>query len=87
MLTGHRRPDPDHIDDLVLVVSEAVSNSVEHGYGITSADAPFTGSGHAYIIVITGQVLVDPMRAPVESGSPSEPMHCSSLGWVRAGRG
>lgn len=32
-LTGHGWPAGQH-DDLVLAVSEAVSNSVEHGYGI-----------------------------------------------------
>jgi anti-sigma regulatory factor (Ser/Thr protein kinase) len=32
-LTAHRWPAA-HIDDLVLAVNEAVSNSIEHGYGI-----------------------------------------------------
>ena len=32
-LSGHRWPAGQH-DDLVLAVSEAVSNSVEHGYGV-----------------------------------------------------
>jgi anti-sigma regulatory factor (Ser/Thr protein kinase) len=39
-LTGHRW-SPTHRDDLVLAISEAVSNSVEHGYGIT-ADSDLT---------------------------------------------
>jgi anti-sigma regulatory factor (Ser/Thr protein kinase) len=37
-LDSHKWPQPN-IDELVLAVSEAVSNSIEHGYGI-SADSP-----------------------------------------------
>ncbi|MFI5593165.1 ATP-binding protein [Amycolatopsis sp. NPDC051758] len=32
-LEAHRWPE-DEVDDLVLAVSEAVSNSIEHGYGV-----------------------------------------------------
>jgi len=31
---------PAHIDDLVLAVNEAISNSIEHGYRIGPADPP-----------------------------------------------
>jgi anti-sigma regulatory factor (Ser/Thr protein kinase) len=31
---------PAHIDDLVLAVNEAISNSIEHGYEIGPDDAP-----------------------------------------------
>jgi serine/threonine-protein kinase RsbW len=37
-LTAHRW-SPAHRQDLVLAISEAVSNSVEHGYGISANDA------------------------------------------------
>jgi anti-sigma regulatory factor (Ser/Thr protein kinase) len=38
-LTAHRW-SPAHLDDLVLAISEAVSNSVEHGYGLPVNDIP-----------------------------------------------
>ena len=38
-LTPHRW-SPTHQDDLILAVSEAVSNSVEHGYGVSTDDPP-----------------------------------------------
>ena len=42
-LEAHRWPDDD-VDDLVLAVSEAVTNSVEHGCGMATADvAPRSG--------------------------------------------
>jgi serine/threonine-protein kinase RsbW len=36
-LTTHQW-SPDHRQDLVLAISEAVSNSVEHGYGVCAGD-------------------------------------------------
>lgn len=46
-LRAHRWP-PAQIDELVLAVSEAVSNSVEHGYGIESDVI-----GHPGVVAVT----------------------------------
>jgi anti-sigma regulatory factor (Ser/Thr protein kinase) len=44
---------PAHIDDLVLAVSEAVSNSVEHGYRITA-----DGNAHASLTKPPGTIEI-----------------------------
>lgn len=33
-----------HVDDLVLAINEAVSNSIEHGYGVGADDSAGTGT-------------------------------------------
>ncbi|GAA0931362.1 hypothetical protein GCM10009559_19420 [Pseudonocardia zijingensis] len=53
-LIALRWPDAQR-DDLVLALSEAVSNSIEHGYGIR-ADAPGLGVGE---VAVTAHVLVE----------------------------
>jgi anti-sigma regulatory factor (Ser/Thr protein kinase) len=61
---GEHRWSPAHTDDLVLAVSEAVSNSIEHGYGVrperanqaTLPDHPGTVEVHARITTETGGV-------------------------------
>lgn len=51
---------PAHLEDLVLAISEAVSNCVEHGYGM-SADGTATAlSPTPGTIEVTGRVLTDP---------------------------
>lgn len=35
---------PPHLDDLVLAINEAVSNSIEHGYGVGADDPAGTGT-------------------------------------------
>lgn len=35
-----------HLDDLVLAVNEAVSNSIEHGYGVGPGDPAASGTVH-----------------------------------------
>jgi anti-sigma regulatory factor (Ser/Thr protein kinase) len=60
-LTAHRW-SPAHLDDLVLAISEAVSNSVEHGYGI-SADDTITRSAVTVpsgTIEVHGNVITNP---------------------------
>jgi len=50
-LEAHRWPE-EEVGDLVLAISEAVSNSVEHGYGITAADV----AAHAGLVEVTARV-------------------------------
>lgn len=38
------RWSPSHVDDLVLAVNEAVSNSIEHGYLVDPEAAPVAGT-------------------------------------------
>jgi serine/threonine-protein kinase RsbW len=45
---------PGQIDELVLAVSEAVSNSVEHGYGV-----PPETVGHPGVVSVSGRLLVE----------------------------
>lgn len=52
-LTGHDWP-PGQYDDLILAVSEAVSNSVEHGYGVDHA-----GAGNDGLVEVHGVVEAD----------------------------
>jgi serine/threonine-protein kinase RsbW len=52
-LTTHGWPEAAQ-DDLVLAVNEAVSNAVEHGYGVRPGNA--TGPG---IVEVAGEVLAD----------------------------
>lgn len=50
-----------HLDDLVLAISEAVSNSVEHGYGISADDttrSPLTAPPGT--IELRGHVITHP---------------------------
>jgi anti-sigma regulatory factor (Ser/Thr protein kinase) len=54
-LTAHRW-SPTHQEELVLAVSEAVSNSVEHGYGVFADDIPTFQSG---IIEIHGKLVIN----------------------------
>jgi serine/threonine-protein kinase RsbW len=53
-LRGHRW-SPSQLGDIVLAVSEAVSNSIEHGYGISPTEI-LHRSG---VIELTGRVLSD----------------------------
>jgi anti-sigma regulatory factor (Ser/Thr protein kinase) len=52
-LAAHGWPSGQY-DDLVLAVSEAVSNSVEHGYGVDHA-----GAGHEGLVEVHGVVQTD----------------------------
>ncbi len=53
-LDAHGWPQEQH-DDLVLAVSEAVSNSVEHGYGVNH-----TTGGHDGLVEVHGVVYTEP---------------------------
>ena len=53
-LAAHQWPRGQH-DDLVLAVSEAVSNSVEHGYGVDH-----TTVGHEGLIEVHASLFHDP---------------------------
>ena len=57
-LTNHHW-SPAHTDDLVLAVNEAVTNSIEHGYGISPEEA-VTGPAlpHA-TIEVHGEIALD----------------------------
>ena len=44
-----------HIDELVLAVSEIISNSIEHGYGV-SVERPAPSAG---VVEVDGHVAVD----------------------------
>jgi serine/threonine-protein kinase RsbW len=46
---------PAQIEELVLAVSEAVSNSVEHGYRV-----PPEAVGHPGVVVVRGRMLPEP---------------------------
>ncbi|MBE1461970.1 ATP-binding protein [Kibdelosporangium phytohabitans] len=48
---------PAHIDDLVLSISEAVSNSVEHGYGIAVDQA---SPDHPEVIEVHAEIEPEP---------------------------
>ncbi|GGS34565.1 MULTISPECIES: ATP-binding protein [Actinokineospora] len=50
-----QRWSPAQIDDLVLVVNEAVTNSIEHGYGLSAERARPPSA-----VQITCRVLTDP---------------------------
>jgi serine/threonine-protein kinase RsbW len=52
-LTTHGWP-PEAQEDLVLAVNEAVSNSVEHGYGVRPGVA-----GRAGLVEVAAELLVD----------------------------
>ncbi|MCT2586921.1 ATP-binding protein [Actinophytocola gossypii] len=53
-LTAHRW-SPAHVDDLVLALNEAVSNSIEHGHGLT---AP-TRDDSAQPVEVHGRVVTE----------------------------
>jgi serine/threonine-protein kinase RsbW len=53
-LDAHRWPSGQH-DDLVLAVSEAVTNCVEHGYGVDHATV-----GHSGLVEVHGVVVAEP---------------------------
>lgn len=53
-LRGHRW-SPAHVDDLVLAVNEAVSNSIEHGYDPRTAD-PYERP----VVEVDGRVVTEP---------------------------
>ncbi|HZS20930.1 MAG TPA: ATP-binding protein [Pseudonocardiaceae bacterium] len=58
-LTAHRW-SPAHRQDLVLAISEAVSNSVEHGYGICAGDTISSAlTLPSKIIELYGQVITN----------------------------
>lgn len=59
-LRTHRWPG-DPTDDLVLVISEAVSNSVEHGYGVAAGPTVSAAAG-ASVEVVAQIVVVDGQR-------------------------
>lgn len=48
---------PAHMDDMVLCISEAVSNSVEHGYGVAVDEASLD---HAGVIEVHGTIEEEP---------------------------
>lgn len=48
----------DDRDDVVYVVSEAVSNSVEHGYGVRSGGGPHLGAPGGGTVRVDGWVVV-----------------------------
>ncbi len=54
-LAAHLWPSA-HVDELVLAVSEAVSNSIEHGYAIPSGSVARSGE----TVDVHGVVVVDP---------------------------
>lgn len=59
-LTEHRW-SPAHRDDLVLAISEAVSNSVEHGYGISADDTTRIAlTANSNTIEVHGQLITNP---------------------------
>jgi anti-sigma regulatory factor (Ser/Thr protein kinase) len=60
-LTDHSWP-ADQRDDLVLATSEAVANSVEHGYGL----ARHTATAARGAIEVCGRVLADKLGRYVE---------------------
>jgi serine/threonine-protein kinase RsbW len=70
---------PAQIDELVLAVSEAVSNSVEHGYLVPSDVVDDSG-----IVSVRGRILVEPdgyRRAEItvrDEGSWREPARSAS---------
>lgn len=50
---------PAHTDDLVLAVNEAVTNSIEHGYGISPEEA-ITGPALAHAMIeVHGEIAFD----------------------------
>lgn len=53
-LRAHRWP-PAQIDELVLAVSEAVSNGVEHGYGVGAETV-----GHRGTVHVESRIAVEP---------------------------
>lgn len=53
-LRGHRW-SPAHIDDLVLAVNEAVSNSIEHGYDPRVGDPD-----ERPVVMVDGRVVTEP---------------------------
>lgn len=59
-LGAHRWPD-EPSDDLVLVISEAVSNSVEHGYGVAvgAVGTPTVAAGPGAVVEVTAEVVSD----------------------------
>ncbi|MEV6823335.1 ATP-binding protein [Amycolatopsis sp. NPDC051102] len=58
-LEAHRWPE-DEVDDLVLAVSEAVSNSIEHGYGVPVDSALLPHPGQIEVTAAVKQSAVGP---------------------------
>ncbi|HET6505019.1 MAG TPA: ATP-binding protein [Amycolatopsis sp.] len=54
-LRAHRW-SPEGIDELVLAISEAVTNSIEHGYGVLP-DRAGEPAGHPGIVELAGRVV------------------------------
>jgi anti-sigma regulatory factor (Ser/Thr protein kinase) len=58
-LRAHRWPSA-HLDDLVLAVNEAVTNSLEHGYGLRPGAASSAASlGSSALIEVHGEIIID----------------------------
>ncbi len=57
-LSAHGWP-PGQYDDLVLAVSEAVSNSVEHDYGVSHGGVEHGGAAHEGLVEVHGSVQTD----------------------------
>jgi anti-sigma regulatory factor (Ser/Thr protein kinase) len=59
-LTAHQWPAA-HREDLVLAISEAVSNSVEHGYGIAAGDTTRSAlTAPSGTVNVHGYIITDP---------------------------
>jgi anti-sigma regulatory factor (Ser/Thr protein kinase) len=58
-LRAHRW-SPAHLDDLVLAVSEAISNSVEHGYDISAEGMLDAMAAPVGTIELHGRLITDP---------------------------
>ena len=56
-LVAHRW-SPAHTDDLVLALNEAVSNSIEHGYGLSADPAPLALPEPP--VEVRGRVVTEP---------------------------
>jgi anti-sigma regulatory factor (Ser/Thr protein kinase) len=99
-LRAHRWPD-DQLDDVVFAVSEAVSNCVEHGYGIAprstarpgvapvevSAEIVADGAGRRVAVVVRDHgSWVPPATGPTDRGR-GLPLMRASMARVEVRRG
>ncbi|GLY42744.1 hypothetical protein Amsp01_087670 [Amycolatopsis sp. NBRC 101858] len=96
-LGAHRWPE-DEVDDLVLAVSEAVSNSIEHGYGVPvdSALLPHpgqievtaavkqsaVGARHVELTVRDAGTWREPGQGPIPRGYGLDLMRAAGLYFV-----
>ncbi|HEY0450844.1 ATP-binding protein [Actinophytocola sp.] len=58
-LRAHRW-SPSHTDDLVLAINEAVSNSIEHGYGLVPLDGAQPARTDGAVVEVRGRLVTDP---------------------------